>query len=78
MNDSDRFERLAEKHAQNRHARLEGVKRWVEYIQTHPPEEWGPQQNAVVNEQLRSARETGLSAEHEKRVRAFAEENGSD
>jgi len=78
MSDSNRSERLAEKHARNQQARLEGIKRWVEYIRTHPPEEWGPQQNAVVNEQLRSAQETELSVEHEKRVRAFAREHSSE
>jgi hypothetical protein len=64
---------LAEKHAQNRQARLEGIKRWVEYMQANPPEVWGPQQNELVDTQLQSARETDLTPEHERRISAFAE-----
>jgi hypothetical protein len=63
---------LAAKHGRNREERLEGIRRWAEYVREQPPEVWGPQQNRLVNSQLESARETGLSAEHERRVRAFA------
>lgn len=74
MHDSSRSEDLAAKHERNRQERLEGIVRWVEYVRDNPPEVWGPQQNRLVNSQLESARETGLSAEHERRVRAFAAE----
>lgn len=74
MPDSNRSDRLDAKHEQNDRERLEGIRRWVEYIREQPPDVWGPQQNRLVDEQLKSARETGLSAEHERRVRAFAEE----
>jgi hypothetical protein len=72
-NPSDRDrEALAAKHERNREQRLEGVKRWVEYIREQPPEVWGAEQNRLIDSQLESARETGLSADHEQRVRAFA------
>ena len=35
--------------------RIEAIKRWVEYIQTEPPEVWGPQQNVIVNAQAEAA-----------------------
>lgn len=73
MPDSNRSDRLDAKHGQNRRERLEGIKRWVEYIREQPPDVWGPQQNRLVDTQLESARETDLSPEHERRVRAFAE-----
>jgi hypothetical protein len=71
--DSNPSEELAAKGERNRQERIDGIKRWVEYMRAHPPEVWGPQQNRVVNSQLESARETGLSTEHVRRVRAFGE-----
>lgn len=71
MTDSERPD-LDAKRERNRRERLEGVRRWANYIREHPPEVWGPQQNAIVNGQLESARETGLSAEHHQRVREIA------
>lgn len=71
MNDSERAD-LEAKHERNRRERLEGVERWAEYIRDHPPEVWGPQQNAVVNAQIESARESGVSAKHRRRVRDIA------
>ncbi|PAU85595.1 hypothetical protein CK500_00400 [Halorubrum salipaludis] len=47
--------------------------RWAEYITNQPPEVWGPQQNAVVNGQVDSARAVDVSAEDRKRIRAFAD-----
>ncbi|MFB6137045.1 MAG: hypothetical protein ABEJ42_01715 [Halobacteriaceae archaeon] len=73
MPDSNHSDALAAKHARNRRERLQGVKRWVEYVRTHDPEEWGPQQNRLVDSQLQSATETEHSAEHERRLREFAE-----
>jgi len=78
MPDSNQSDRLAAKHARNRQTRLEGIKRWVEYIQANPPEVWGPQQNELVDTQLESARETDLTAEHERRIRDFAERMTDD
>jgi hypothetical protein len=73
---------LATKHERNREERLEGIVRWADYVREQPPDVWGPQQNRLVNSQLESARETGLSVEHERRVRAFAaaasEESGDE
>ena len=54
--------------------RYDQVRRWAAYIQTHPPEVWGPQQNAVVNGQLESAQAVGVSAEERATVRGFADE----
>ncbi len=54
--------------------RYEQVIRWAEYIKTQPPEVWGPQQNAVVNGHIESAREVVVSAEDRKRIREFADE----
>lgn len=82
MPDSDELDDLAAKHERNRERRLEAVERWVEYIEEHPPEVWGPQQNRLVNSQLESARQTGLDAEHFRRVEAarerLAEDESSD
>jgi hypothetical protein len=72
MPDSNHFEQLDAKHAQNDRERLEGVLHWVEYIREEPPEVWGDQQNQLVNAQLQSAQEAGLTAEHKQRVREFA------
>lgn len=72
MTDSPRFKTLSAKHEQNRQERIEGIKRWVEYIQQQPPETWGSQQNRLIDSQLASARETELTPEHEQRVQAFA------
>ena len=55
MNDSNAREYLDAKHERNHKQRIEGIKRWVEYIKSEPPETWGPQQNAVVNDQLDAA-----------------------
>jgi len=63
---------LDAKHERNGAERLEGIKRWVEYIRDHPPEVWGPQQNAVVDSQLESARAAGHSAEHQRRISEIA------
>lgn len=68
MSDSNEPDALAVKHEQNREQRVEAVKRWVEYIREHPAEEWGEQQNRLVNSQLESARESGLDVEHRRQV----------
>jgi|GEM_PF-800048 hypothetical protein len=52
--------------------RYEQVIRWAEYIKEHPPEVWGPQQNAVVNGQIESAQAVDVSAEDRTRIREFA------
>lgn len=41
-------------------ARLDAIRQWVAYIDNHPPEVWGPQQNAVVNAQIEAARNTDI------------------
>ena len=52
--------------------RIAAIKRWVEYIESEPPEVWGPQQNTIVNDQLEAAQHTALSASHRQRVTDIA------
>lgn len=68
MTDSNLLERLADEKQRNRAQRLSAIKRWVRYIENHPPEVWGPQQNALIDSQLRSARESGLDADHYRHI----------
>ncbi|WP_144903926.1 hypothetical protein [Halobellus captivus] len=68
MSDSNAHKRLDAKHERNREQRIEGIKRWVEYIRSEPPEKWGSQQNAIVNGQLDAAQSLQTSAAHQQRV----------
>ena len=68
MTDSPERDALAAKHERNRKRRLEGVKRWVEYIRENPADVWGPQQNRLVNAQLEAAQASNLDVEHRQRV----------
>lgn len=72
MSDSNVREDLEAKHERNREQRIEAVKRWVEYIKSEPPEKWGPQQNAVVDDQLEAAQSVGTSASHQQHVKDVA------
>lgn len=63
MNDSSERNALDEKRVRNRQQRLQAIKRWVEYIEAHDPEEWGEQQNRLINSQLESARKSGVDVE---------------
>jgi hypothetical protein len=74
MSDSNAPDHLDAKHKRNREQRIEAIKRWVEYIQSEPPEVWGPQQNAVVEDQLDAAQSVQTSASHRQRVEAVAAE----
>jgi hypothetical protein len=74
MSDSNAREHLDAKHERNREQRIEGIKRWIEYIKSEPPETWGPQQNAVVNDQLDAAQSGGTSASHQQHVKDVAAE----
>ena len=74
MNDSNAREHLNTKHERNREQRIEGIKRWVEYIESEPPEKWGPQQNAVVNDQLDAAQSVQTPASHQQHVKDVAAE----
>ncbi|MFW6004590.1 MAG: hypothetical protein ACOCPV_03020 [Halodesulfurarchaeum sp.] len=74
MSDSNVPEHLDVKHERNRKQRIEGIKRWIEYIESEPPETWGPQLNAVVDGQLDAAQSVQQSAAHQQRVRAVARE----
>jgi hypothetical protein len=82
MTDSNVRERLDAKHDGDREQRIEAIKRWVEYIETEPPEVWGPQQNAIINAQLDAAQNANTSAAHQQRVRdvatAIIEERDTD
>lgn len=77
MNDSSERDALDEKREQNRQQRLRAIKRWVEYVETHDPVEWGAQQNRLVNSQLKSARQSDVDAEHRRRVERAGEELSS-
>lgn len=68
MTDSELPDTVADTREEDRQARLERVKFWAAFIEENPPEVWGPQQNALVDSQLRSARESGLDAAHYRRV----------
>lgn len=68
MDDSSAREDLDEKHEKRREQRIEAIKRWVEYIEEHPPDVGGPQQNSLIDSQLEAARESGISAEQYLRV----------
>lgn len=68
MSDSNVRNDLDAKHERNDEQRIEGIKRWVSYLETAPPEEWGAQLNTLVNAQLQSARETNLPAAQYRRV----------
>ena len=74
MSDSNAREHLNAKHERNREQRIEGIKRWIEYIKSEPSETWGPQQNAVVNDQLDLAQSVGTSASHQQYVKDVAAE----
>ncbi|AKH96542.1 hypothetical protein [Halanaeroarchaeum sulfurireducens] len=74
MTDSNAREHLETKHERNREQRIEGIKRWVEYIESESPETWGPQQNAVVNDQLDAAQSVQTSASHQQYVKDVAAE----
>jgi len=54
--------------------RYEQVIRWAKYIKEHPPEVWGPQQNAVVNGQIESAQAVNVNSDDKTRIREFANE----
>lgn len=73
MSGSNECDALTEKRERNREQRLEQIKRWAEYIDSNPPETWGPQLNSRVNSQLESARNADLSTEQYRRIRQVSE-----
>lgn len=68
MSDSNTRDELKAKHEQNRQQRVESIKRWVEFIKTHDADEWGDQQNRLVDSQLESARQSDIDIEHRRGV----------
>jgi hypothetical protein len=82
MSDSNALDGLDAEHERNREQRLEGIKRWVEYIESEPPETWGPQLNAIVDDQLEAAQSIPTSASHRQHVEdvatAIVEERDGD
>jgi hypothetical protein len=72
MSDWNAREHLNAMQERDREQRIEGIKRWVEYIESEPPETWGPQQNAVVDDQLEAAQSLRTSAAHHRRVKDVA------
>ncbi len=73
MTDSSDRDSLSEKRERNRKQRLAQIKRWAEYIETNPPETWGPQLNGLVNSQLESAQKSDLSAEQYQRIERISD-----
>jgi len=71
---TDSGDPLAEKHERNREQRIAEIERWVEYIQTNPPDVWGEQLNTLIESQIEAARESGVSAAQLERVREASEE----
>lgn len=74
MNDSHKPDHLDAKHDRDREQRIAAIKRWVAYINSEPPETWGPQQNAVVNGQLTAAQHVATSAAHQQQVADVAQD----
>lgn len=72
MSDSNAREHLGAKHERNQEHRIEAIKRWARYIRSEPPEVWGPQQNAVVDDQLDAAQSVQRSASHQQHVKDVA------
>lgn len=72
MSDSSARDELDARHERDRQRRIEAVKRWVEYIESTPSETWGPQQNAVVDDQLEAAQSAGIPASHQQHVQDVA------
>lgn len=68
MSDSNKRDALEGKRERNRKQRITGIKRWVEYIKTHDSDEWGDQQNRLINSQIESARQSDIDIEHRRRV----------
>lgn len=73
MSDSDELDALDAKHERQREQRIERVRRWAQYVKTAPVEEWGPQQVKLVDAQLEAARQSGLSADHYRRIKSAGE-----
>lgn len=78
MTDSNRRDALDRKHDRNREQRIQGIKRWVEYIREHDPDAWGAQQNRLVDSQLESARQSDIDAEHRRRVEQASRDRERD
>ncbi|TKX72451.1 hypothetical protein [Halorubrum sp. GN11GM_10-3_MGM] len=74
MTDSETLDQFDAKHDHNREQRIAAIKRWVSYIQSEPPEVWGPQQNAVVNGQLIAVQHVATSAAHQQHVADVAQD----
>lgn len=68
MSDSNTHDDLEAKQERNRQQRVSSIKRWVEFIKTHDADEWGDQQNRLVDSQLESARQSDIDIEHRRRV----------
>jgi len=68
MTDSGEHEALRAKQERNRQQRIAAIKDWVAYVDRTPPEEWGPQLNALVESQLDAARGADRSPEQYRRV----------
>lgn len=68
MTDSETTDALERKRQRNQDQRIAEIKRWITYIEEHPPEVWGEQLNTLIESQLKSARESGLPAEHYERL----------
>ncbi len=45
----------------NQEERLAFVKKWAEYVRTHPDKDWSEQQRVLIDSQLQSAKQKLIS-----------------
>ncbi len=53
----------------NQEARMNFVDYWADFVRTNPDEEWGKQQNALINSMLQSADQNHLSAKQYLKIK---------
>lgn len=75
---SSENEQLEERKERNRQSRREFIKRWAEYVKTHPDREWSRQQNKLINSMLESARDSIDQEEYIERKRQETEKKKKD
>jgi hypothetical protein len=73
MTDSNESDPLPEKRTRDQQARLSAIKRWVDYIESTPPDVWGDQLNTLIESQLEAARDADVSPQQYRRVERAGE-----
>lgn len=76
MSDSPLRDDLRAQRERNREQRVRAIKRWVEYVEDHPPDVWGEQLNTLVDSQLQAAREADLSVDVYQKVERAGDSYG--